>query len=56
MFFINSFFIPLFWLVNPVRIIKNVKRKINYGKRSLTQREANILMEDDPYDMGKKFA
>lgn len=37
MFFMNSFFIPLFWLINPFRIIKKIKRKVKYGKRSLTQ-------------------
>jgi hypothetical protein len=56
MFFVNSFFIPFFWLVNPFRLIKMIKRKIKYGKRSLTQREANYLMEDEHYDMGKRFA
>lgn len=56
MFFINSFYIPIFWIINPLRIFKIIKRKLKYGKRSLTQREANALMEEDHYDMGKRFA
>lgn len=49
MFFMNSFFVPIFWLVNPTRIFKHLKRKIKYGKKNLTQREANELMEDERY-------
>lgn len=45
MFFMNSFFIPIFWFVHPLRLWKILKRKLNYGKRSLTQMEANKLME-----------
>jgi hypothetical protein len=56
MFFINSFFIPIFWFVHPFRIVRIIKRKLKYGKRSMTQREANELMEDEHYDMGKRFA
>lgn len=56
MFFMNSFFIPFFWLVNPLRIWKIIKRKFNYGKKHLTQEEANKLMEEESYDLGKRFA
>lgn len=56
MFFMNSFFVPVFWLVNPTRIFKSLKRKIKYGKKNLTQKEANELMEDEKYEMGKRFA
>lgn len=52
----NSFFVPVFWLVNPTRIFKSLKRKIKYGKKNLTQKEANELMEDEKYEMGKRFA
>jgi hypothetical protein len=38
MFFMNSFFVPFFWLVNPTRIYKQIVRKIKFGKPSLTQR------------------
>lgn len=56
MFFMNSFFVPFFWLLNPTRIFKQAKRALKYGKASLTQREANELMEEEKYDVGKRFA
>ena len=56
MFFLNAFFVPFFWLVNPFHLIKAVKRSLNYGKMSMTQAEANLLMEDTQYDMGKRYA
>ena len=56
MFFMNAFFVPLFWLINPFQLIKLLKRKFNYGKRSLTQGEAHKLMEDSEYEMGKRYA
>jgi hypothetical protein len=46
MFFMNSFFVPIFWLINPVRLFKLVKRRIFYGRADMTQLEANKLMED----------
>ena len=56
MFFMNAFFVPFFWLINPFHIVKVIKRKIGYGKRSMTQGEAHILMEDTEYEMGKRYA
>lgn len=41
MFFMNSFFVPFFWLINPTRIFKEIKRSLKYGKPYLTQKEAN---------------
>ena len=56
MFFLNSFFVPLYWLVNPLYLVKLLKRSINYGKASLTQEEANQLMEGQDYLIGKRYA
>lgn len=56
MFFLNAFFTPLIWLFNPFGLIKKLKRKLNYGKRGMTQEEANHLMESSHYDMGKRYA
>ena len=56
MFFLNSFFVPLYWLVNPLYLVKLLKRSINYGKTSLTQEEANQLMEGQDYLIGKRYA
>lgn len=38
MFFMNSFFVPFFWIVNPTRIFKQIKRYLKKGKRSVTQK------------------
>ena len=56
MFFLNGFFVPLFWLINPFAIIKSIKRSLNKGRADMTQREANELMEDYPYSIGKRYA
>ena len=56
MYFLNALFVPFFWLVNPFHLIKKFKRYRNKGKRSLTQGEANALMEDTQYEMGKRYA
>ena len=49
MFFMNALFVPFFWLVNPFHIVKKIKRFMKKGKKTLTQAEANLLMEDTPY-------
>lgn len=56
MFFLNALFVPLFWLINPFQLYKLLQRKLGYGKRELTQREANKLMEDSEYEIGKRYA
>ena len=56
MFFINAFFVPIIWLVNPWQLFILIKRKINYGKENLTQAEANAIMSDCPYVIGKRYA
>lgn len=56
MFFINAFLIPLIWFINPWQIHSLVKRKLNHGKKALTQEEANHIMSDTHYTMGKRYA
>ena len=51
----NALFIPFFWLVNPFRIYKLIKRRLKKGSKNMTQYEANKLMEEDSYDLGKRF-
>jgi hypothetical protein len=41
MFFLNSFFVPLIWLVNPIAIVRNLIQKRYEGKKYFTQAEAN---------------
>ena len=56
MFFMNAFLVPFIWFVNPWYLIKVLKRKFYYGKKNLTQKMANELMEETKYSMGKKYA
>lgn len=56
MFFMNSLFVPIIWAINPFQLFVLVRRHLNYGKKNLTQREANKLMEDFNYDVGKRYA
>ena len=37
MFVMNAIFIPFFWIVNPFRISKNIKRAMKKGSRNMTQ-------------------
>ena len=53
MFIFNAVFVPFFWLVNPFQILKLIKKESSFGRKDLTQRQANKLMEDYPYDIGK---
>jgi hypothetical protein len=52
----NSLLVPFIWLINPFQIYVLIRRKLNFGKKYLTQREANHYMEDFHYDMGKRYA
>ncbi len=56
MFFINAFFIPLFWFINPWQLFNLIKRKLNKDKKHLTQDQANNIMSDAGYTMGKRYA
>jgi len=52
----NSLLVPFIWLINPFQIFVLIRRKLNFGKKYLTQRQANFYMEDFSYDMGKRYA
>jgi hypothetical protein len=56
MFFLNAFFIPIIWVIHPWQLVQLLKRKLNYGRKDITQKEANDLMEDSKYSVGKKYA
>ncbi len=56
MFFMNALFVPLIWLINPWQIGVLIKRKWYYGRKDLTQKEANKIMENMQYNMGKRYA
>lgn len=56
MFIINAFLIPLIWLINPWHIMTVLMRKLKMNKKRFTQREANQIMSDTSYTMGKRYA
>ena len=53
---INALLIPLIWLVNPWNLVTLLMRKYKQNRRHFTQREANQIMSDTPYTMGKRYA
>lgn len=55
-FFMNAFFVPLIWLVNPFQLFVLLRRKFYYGRDDIPQKKANSIMEDFNYDMGKRYA
>ena len=55
MFFVTAFFIPLVWLIHPYNLAKKIEYQ--FKKNTLvTQEKANELIEDFPYDLGKRYA
>lgn len=52
----NAFFSPLVYLINPEYIMRWIRVKLNYGRKDMTQQEANSLMEYPDYDLGKRYA
>lgn len=56
MFFFNAFIVNLIWIVHPQYYIHRIARWYYFGVKNITQKQANELMEDYPYDMGKRYA
>lgn len=56
MFFMNAFLVTIIWLINPWFIIHRLKRKYYFGRKDLTQKQANSIMEESKYSMGKRYA
>ena len=56
MFFVTAFFVPLVWLIHPCYLLKKLKREKHYNKLLIDQETANELIEDFPYDLGKRYA
>jgi hypothetical protein len=56
MFIMNGLFVPFIWMVNPWQIGVILKRKANEGRKDITQKEANKIMESVQYNMGKRYA
>lgn len=56
MFILCAFLVPLIWLIHPLQICHVHAREKHYGHNDVTQHEANHLMADYHYDMGKRYA
>ncbi len=56
MIFFNAFLVPLIWLIHPWNMVHTVKRHYKQGRKDLTQRQANKLMQDVKFSMGKHYA
>lgn len=52
----NAFFVPFIWLVNPFQLYVLLRRKFYFGREDIPQKQANYVMEDFHYDMGKRYA
>ncbi len=55
MFFVTAFFIPLVWYINPYNLFKKIEFKMSENTL-VRQSTANDLIEDFPYDLGKRYA
>jgi hypothetical protein len=56
MFFLCAFLVPLIWLIHPLQLCHQYKRNKHIGHQDVSQHEANHLMADYHYDMGKRYA
>lgn len=56
MFILCAFLVPLIWLIHPLQQCHVHARDKHYGHNDVTQHEANHLMADYHYDMGKRYA
>jgi len=56
MFFLCAFLVPIIWFINPFQLYHLYERHHHYGRNTVSQHEANHLMADYHYDMGKRYA
>ena len=56
MFILCAVLIPLIWIINPFQQCHVLERNEHVGKPDVSQHEANHLMADYHYDMGKRYA
>jgi hypothetical protein len=55
MFFVTAFFVPLVWLIHPYNLFKKLELG-EHENKLIHQDTANELIEDFPYDLGKRYA
>jgi len=56
MFILCAFLVPTIWAIHPLQQCHARERDHHRGKNDVTQHEANHLMADYHYDMGKRYA
>ena len=56
MFILCTILIPLIWAIHPLQLCHKHARDQHYGHLDVSQHEANHLMADYHYDMGKRYA
>ena len=56
MFIFSAVLIPLIWMINPYQLIHMRHRNKKKGSLKVTQKEANKLMADEEYSVGKRYA
>lgn len=56
MFILCAFLVPLIWTIHPLQLCHVYARNKHHGHPDVTQHEANHLMADYHYDMGKRYA
>ena len=55
MFIFNSFLVPIIWIINPWYLFRLGRRWYLQNSKFLTQEQANQVMEDPPFQMGKRY-
>ena len=56
MFIFSAVLVPLIWMMNPYQLMHLYKRKKKRNSTTVTQKEANKLMADEEYSIGKRYA
>jgi hypothetical protein len=54
-YFFTVVLVPLIWGINPWYIKRWIQRRMHEGSPYVTQEEANKIMEDPEYIMGKRY-
>ncbi len=56
MFIFSAVLVPCIWLIHPYQLWHKFKRWRNYEKNLVSQHQANHLMADFEYSVGKRYA
>ena len=56
MFIFSAVLVPLIWLIHPYQLYHRFQRWRHQGKTDVTQKQANDLMADYEYSLGKRYA